>query len=840
MSEKEKQSFLFERWQRLLRRETIRDFLPWMAYDPKSKLFLMEGGYLGACYEANILSGCDSSTVAEFQAALSQDMPAGTIVQFLQANVPDVSRHVRAFSKAREPIEVDEELDGNQRSALAGASKKTLAHLQRMSREGAFGDSHVVFSDARLLVSVKMSASEVPTASQIATVQDRLNAFEGALQALGLKRLGDAEFLAVLRRLFHIDRHDDERVLEDALLRDQVLYAGDALHVIPGGCVLSTGEGERHVQVLSTRFFPKRMGLDIMNAVIGDPFGVRTQFTMPFAISLTIVIPDQVDERRSLDRQYAAVNYQAQGPLIRWVPKLGLRKQGYDVLMSALDQGDRALQVGMCFIMWCPDQKSASLSPSLIQGYLGSLGFTVAVDRFLGAVQFLNSLPLLPSQDSLTMTNRTQHMSSSQATQVLPALGDWLGQIAGPHLNPVCETGAGTMLVSRRGHPVWVDPFATTGNYNFIIAGDSGSGKTFFANQVVLDHLESGGQAWVIEIGRGFEKMCSMIGGDHIRMNDTSDFGLNPFTSVRDIDEEIDELSAIFGAMIDPSPDVTFRAGLTPEDMSIVKEAVRAVWGSRSNEGTPDDVANYLYRQEGNPRAQAMARMMGEFTRNGAYGHWFNRPMDVNLQGRFVVLELGELSSRKHLQIVVLLQFMFAIQRTIQDRAPLDSRRRMLFVDEASELLKIKAAAEFMEGAARRVRKSRGSIGIGIQRVDDLYLSEYTKIIASQAESYYLLKQRAETVHAIEKEGRLSLDEWGYTMLRSVRRTAEYSEVMVYQGGNYVVGRLSVDPFRRVLFSSSGAERDAILNLIGRGVPVGQAIETYLKAAQDSHQQEVA
>jgi conjugal transfer ATP-binding protein TraC len=224
-----------------------------------------------------------------------------------------------------------------------------------------------------------------------------------------------------------------------------------------------------------------------------------------------------------------------------------------------------------------------------------------------------------------------------------------------------------------------------------------------------------------------------------------------------------------------------------------------------------------------------MARMMGEFTINGAYGHWFNKPMDVDLRGRFVVLELGDLSSRKHLQIVVLLQFMFAIQREIQDKVSVDSRRRMLFVDEASELLKIKAAAEFMEGAARRVRKSRGSIGIGIQRVDDLYLSEYTKIIASQAESYYLLKQRPETVSAIEREGRLSLDLWGYTMLRSVRRTTEYSEVMIYQGGGYVIGRLSVDPFRRVLFSSSGAERDGIFRLMEAGLSAGDAIKTYLE-----------
>jgi conjugal transfer ATP-binding protein TraC len=271
--------------------------------------------------------------------------------------------------------------------------------------------------------------------------------------------------------------------------------------------------------------------------------------------------------------------------------------------------------------------------------------------------------------------------------------------------------------------------------------------------------------------------------------------------------------------------------------MSIIKEAIRAVFGSKSKDGTPEDVLKYFASQDASTnvgqRAQMMARMMGEFGLNGAYGHWFNKPMDVDLTGRFNVLELGELSSRKQLQTVVLLQFMFAIQRQIQDMATVDNRRRILFVDEASELLKVKQAAEFMEGTSRRARKSRGSIGIGIQRIDDLYFNEYTKIIASQAESYYMLKQRQETISALERDSRLALDPWGYSQLRSVRRTKEYSEVMIYQGGGYVVARLSVDAFRRVLFSSSGAERDFILAQVEKGVPVGQAIENYLEKSRE-------
>jgi conjugal transfer ATP-binding protein TraC len=827
---------LFSRWKRVLSRDRVADLLPWLAFDPRTRLVFCDGGYLGAVYEARALSGIDGATIAEVVAALQQEMPAGTVMQVLNFNVPDIGNDLRAFVRARNGIDIDDEIPEAKRQALLRAASSTIKHMQGMFDTGAFSDSHVALTTTRVFITLKFVASDIPTQAMIDRILDRLAAIEGAARMLGMRRLEATEFLAVVRRMLHIHEPASNIWGGLTLLKNEVTYPGDAFDIVPGGLRVSysgnEGRRESHVRVLATKFFPKNMALDMMNLVIGDPMGVRTQFTFPYMLVWTAVFPDQVDARRTIERDRAVINYQAFGPLARWVPRLYLRKEGYDILTNALENGDRVVECSLSVVMWCRDEQAASQEAALVQASLASTGFECKLDRYLGAVQFFNSLPLVASEESLASTERTLTVSTSQAAQTLPILGDWRGQVAGPHLNPVCEPGAGTPLVTRRGHVAWADPFATTGNFNFIVAGDSGSGKTFYAQQLLLDHLESGGQAWVIEIGRGFEKMCDLVGGHHIRLSDNSTFGLNPFSSVKDLDDEIDELAGILGAMIDPATELTHRSGLDASDTALLKEAIRAVWGARAREATPDDVAQYLYQQPGDTnigrRAQMLARMMGEFTRNGAYGHWFNKPMDVDLTGRFVVLELGDLAGRHQLMIVVLLQMMFAIQRHIQDQATLDNRRRILFVDEASELLKIKAAAEFMEGTSRRARKSRGAIGIGIQRVDDLYYNEYTKIIASQAESYYLLKQRQETINSLQKDSRLALDDWGYTQLRSLRRTNEYSEVMIYQGGSYVVARLTVDRFRRTLFSSSGAERDFILSKMDQGMHAAEAIDLYI------------
>jgi conjugal transfer ATP-binding protein TraC len=832
------QSLLSLRWERLLDRDRMNGYFPWLAFDPKTQLFLLEGGYLGAFYEASVMAGAPESLVQELNAAISQDFPADTVIQVIQMNVPELSKHLEPYAQARAGLREDQTLPEDQKATLLGASDEAVSFFKdkETGRVHAFSDSHVPFTESRLYVAVKVPAAETPTQKQIDSVIDRLQAFEGAARSIHLKRANAGQLLSVVRRFFHIDRADDERVVPDTLLRDQVLYAGDGVEVIPGGARLVYEEQEKAVAVLSVKYFPETTHLGGMNHVIGDPLGVRTQFTEPYALVWTIHIPDQIDKRRGVERRSTAVNYQSFGPLVRWVPKLALHKNGIDALIERINQGDRIVECGLTVILWAEDEQAATKAAALMIGYLASIKFNLARDRFLGFVQFLNALPLFASKESIGLTRRYQTMSALQSVHLMPVLGDWAGQIASHQLNPVCTPGAGTLLISRRGHPVWADPFATTGNYNFVVAGDAGSGKTFFANQVVLDQLETGAQVWVIEIGRGFEKLCKNVGGDHIRFSDASEFGMNPFTTVGELEEELSTLASLIGAMIDPSPDITQRTGLSPADMSIVTNAIRAVWGAKARAATPHDVREFLLAQDSNERAQEMGLMMSEFGQDGAYGRWFNKPMDVDLTGRFVVLELDELASRKHLQLVVLLQFMFAIQKEMREGSTSDPRRRMLFVDEASELLKIKPAAEFLEGAYRRVRKLRGSIGVGIQRVLDLYANEYTKVLASQSESFYLLKQRQETIKQLQDNGHLAFDQYGYTMLGSLRRTNEYSEIMVYQDNMVGVGRLSVDAYRQVLFSSSGDAREVILAEIARGVAPDAAIRAFL-ARQNAPQQ---
>ena len=109
---------LASRWKRLLSRERLDEFFPWLAYDAASKLFLCEGGYLGAMFEARTLSGLDEASVKEIIATLQQDMPPGTVMQVINLNIPDISQDVLAYINARMEIESDNGISEQARNAL--------------------------------------------------------------------------------------------------------------------------------------------------------------------------------------------------------------------------------------------------------------------------------------------------------------------------------------------------------------------------------------------------------------------------------------------------------------------------------------------------------------------------------------------------------------------------------------------------------------------------------------------------------------------------------------------------------------------------------------------------
>lgn len=807
---------------RQMRRSSISDILPFLSYNPKNNLIFSSDRELnpmiGALYVAPApISFANDQLLAEMRSAISTPIGAGAFLQFLRFDVPDITGIVRDYRSARLPLEIE---DDSFSMALRDLSDYFSSFLETLTDKPPFIGNSIHASESYLIFSVSTPSPETPNEKFIKDCDMQFDNTVASMTSLGLRRADPATFLKIWRRFLHYYSPWDDTLSEDRLLKDQIPSPGDGLVEMTGGIrsLIGRDEPDTIITPFSIKEFPEEHNMVLMDALMGDSTGVKSGCPDPVMWSWTARMPDQPAKRNWVKKKHATINYQAFGPAAKWVPSIMYKKRGFDNLVHMIEgKGDAILEVSLSAFIFSRDVDHAKRSAAVFQSNCQSWNFDMRVDDLIPLPVFLNALPLYPTVESTAMLHRFKTMSSTQAVSILPIFGDWKGP---GNFGDLSFRGAGTPLITRRGNVTLFDIFSSNGNYNFYISGGSGAGKSTFSQGLVTDQLAIGANSWVIEIGRSFEKLCKVLGGTHLSFDENTDIRMNPFSMVVEFEDELDELTGIHATMASPNEN------LSAEDLTYIKESIRSVYSEKGRGASPTDVYLYLLAQPSD-REKMLARMMFDYTVNGPYGHIFTGSSNIDLNHRLTVLELQDLQSRKGLQAVVLLQLMFSIQRQMYSLSA-SGRRNILFVDEASELLKIDSASSFMEGAYRRARKNKGAIGIGIQGVSDLFLSKTTEIIASQSEHRFLLFQEAESIQRAVAEKQLILNDYTTSLISGLRKSKGFSEMVISSCGSSGAFRYVLDPYTLAMSSTSGKARDQVLADIHNGMRVKDAIVRYL------------
>jgi conjugal transfer ATP-binding protein TraC len=265
----------------------------------------------------------------------------------------------------------------------------------------------------------------------------------------------------------------------------------------------------------------------------------------------------------------------------------------------------------------------------------------------------------------------------------------------------------------------------------------------------------------------------------------------------------------------------------------LIGNCIKDVWDEKQTDATISDVWDHLKAQM-DTATPDMARDLNRllvallpYTANGVYASYFNGPATIDFSNNFIVLELEELKSRKDLQALVLEIIMYRItQEMYLDR----SRRKLVIIDEAWDLMGSNTSASFIEAGYRRARKYRGSFGMVTQSVDDFYKNAAAKAAIDNADWLFLLRQKSESIDRLEKEGKLRVDEYLRRILNSVSTEhGMYSEIYVSNPTGSGIGRLLLDPFTMLLYSTRAEDFEAIRSYQAQGLDIVRAIERVLQ-----------
>ena len=816
---------------------SLSQWLPYRAYLDDRQVFVNRDA-LGFCLEVRPQSGADEE-MSRVLSALYAASPPGTGIQFHLLASPDIRAPLRRYADLRlldnaVPEFAARGRPGRHRNIHRTMARRRVGHYLTGSRTSLLPNQSYLFREFRLIVSVSLPGDP----EDLSRIDELLLLRGGAratLYAAGFpSRVWTApDLINWISALL-----DPHRRCGDCLpltydpgreLREQVLDRSTRLVIRQTGIELSNPAADEagELRLMSVRSFPPRFALWNMGSLIGDLYQATLQYPCPFLITLGVHVLDAESTRHWAYLKAARATTNATSYMARFLPDLQARKADWDIVLQALDDGQQLVDLHHQVGLFAPRHEIARAEQAA-RAIFRARGFELSRDTLMMTQGLIGSLPMTMSASfhaDLTRMKRVTTKTSANAVHLAPLLAEWQG------------TGTPVMLFGgRRGQVMQIDIFDNpAGNYNVAIAGTSGSGKSLLLNEIAAAYLGTGARVWIIDVGRSYEKACRNFGGSFIEFTERAALSLNPFTFVDDIDEDMELLQPLLAQMVSP------REPLDGFRYSTLGAAIKKTWKAKGRGMTVSDIHDLLATgrlddamdtsstgsQDGDRRLMDLAAMLHPYTRDGVYGKYFESAATIDFRSDFIVLELEELKAKKDLQTVVLLIVMYRITREMYFSR---DRKKIVIIDEAWDLLSGGATAEFIEAGYRRARKYKGAFMSATQGVDDYYRNPAAKAALDNSDWMFLLRQKPESIEMLDKLGQLTMDDAMKRLLQSLRTEhGAYSELFIHSPVGNGIGRLIVDPYSLLLFSSRAEDFNAISVKRAAGLTVSEAIDAVLR-----------
>jgi len=834
------------------------DLLPYLAWIPERRLFVLEGDVpqkvdgIGFCIEMAPQTGA-TPDMADLLTTIFTYLPEGSGVQWSLIATPLIDRFLDNYVGARlDPDKASSRVERERRELYRALAERQAEHFRKGSTNPIVPNQPYLLRDFRIVMSVVIPATSYDDEDFLQEIVSIRETCATALKTYYQfeRDWGPEELInwcAVIlnpqetllkRNAPHIN-YDDGRPI-----KRQIIAPNTVTRVTEDGLVYGLPQrgNQMIAKCMSVRSYPKACTLNAMGSLIGDYMQPAIGYTSPFMITIGITTQDFEETRAATQMRAARATQKAESPMAKFMPELADIKYDWDLAQRSFDDGKGTVRMYHQLILFAKPEDMARAEQAA-QAVWRSRQFEIVEDTYIQIQGMLGSLPmaLTPTLTrDIRLAQRLTTKTVPNAVNMAPLLAEWHG--VGRPIVP---------MWGRRGQSMGIDLFAnTSGNFNAAICGTSGSGKSVLLNSIALSYLGIGGRVWIIDIGRSFEKLCHTVGGQYLEFTAEADIRLNPFSMVTTIEEDLEMLIPLFEQMISPS------RPLEDYQRRQLGLHILSVWYDKGRNATVDDLAYSLINncEKGGPNPQAadeewlrkiramsheerqnycdprirdLGVQLFPFSSDGPYGRYFQGETNVNFENDLIVLELEELAGKKDLQAVIMFLLMY---RITQNMYLTRDRPKVCILDEAWALLGGGGSGEFIETGYRRARKYNGSFCAATQSIGDFSLSRAAEAAMNNADWMFLLRQKAESVLALEKSDKLVIDKYMKDMLMSVKTVAgAYSEVFVHGGQmGHGIGRVLFDPFSLLLVSSKAEDFEAVRLYRDRGYSIVDALESVL------------
>ncbi|TFW13386.1 type IV secretion system protein TraC [Massilia arenosa] len=821
--------------------ERFADCLPYRAYDQKTQLFLNRSGP-GFMLELAPQSGADEQMI-EVLLSLYATCPPDTGIQFHLFGSPDIGELLRQYANLRQedPDQYDKaETLGRpvrNENLYRKLARQRVGHLLNGARTSLSKGFTFKVRHFRLMLSVSLDHKAEWTEDEVLALRDSMSA---TLLTAGFpNRSATADDLIKWcgkfvnpGRLFGshtAPAYDPGRELCDQIVDFDTIQDPTPSHLH----IWKEEDAEgMEVRLLSVQRHPRQFYLWQAGSLIGDLMQPTLQYGVPFLITMGVYMLNPSTVRTAVTANHMRAAKNAKSKLAEVMPDVPEKLKDWAAAAAVIDAGGGLVSLYHQVALFVRPGEAAT-AVETAKSIWRARGFELNVDLYHQRQALIASLPMTLSPGlhaDLHKMRRTSRKTTANAVHLAPLLAEWPG------------TGTPVLMFQgRRGQVAACDLYDNAlggGNYNFALIGTSGSGKSATLNEIAWSYLSTGASVRILDFGRSMEKLCRKAHGTHIEIKSDVKICFNPFTRVQQIEEDIEILEPTIALMCSPKSELSDvqRKSLSAlilkfyrsygQDLTITAIRDAAVEGTIAELGLKQD-----------QRVRDLAIMLNPYAKGGQYERFFEGPNTINFDNDLVVIENEELVRKPALRPV--LNSLLLYQITGEMYLSRD-RKKILILDEVKQQLDTGGRDDpnlsaVIDAAARRARKYGGALGTATQNGDDYYTSTQLETALNCADWVFLLRQKPESIEALQSRGRILMDDAKKRLLNSLRtEPGVFAEMYISCPIGEGLVRLALDPAAHLLFSNRLEDNRVLDQLRAEGYSIDEAIEIVLKARAEA------
>ena len=463
----------------------LKDLLPYELYDEEHGIYL-HTTHTGFCLELLPIVGSSDELENDLQFLINEVFEEDSYIQWLLFADPNVSSTLESWQKIRSGKGV----------MLEQLAKRRVSYFKSAIENGKNMPPRKF--RCCMSYSVKLNPSNPIQSQQLANLKERI--IKTLQRHTHVQSLNPDGLLTLINSMntpsFEIMSPSKTLWNPLSLLKDQVSPIG--YHHTLSKDVITLTPNNQHswgLKTYSVSEFPRIWALGSMSQLIGDSFSDFGRLKYPFYLHYGIHLPKQEQIQEAFQKRVAIIDHQSKSPtLMRMIPGFSEEVEDYNLVRKQLSKGHRIIQSGFTVGIYAP-QAEILKEEQVILSIFRNNHWNLEANTYTHLSHHLACLPMSWSPDHITAFRQKglvlKKGISSEMRVMTPIQGEWQG------------TGSpGMLLMGRKGQLFQWSAFDNdSGNYNTIVVGRSGSGKSVFMQELLVSTLGCGGRVFVIDVG---------------------------------------------------------------------------------------------------------------------------------------------------------------------------------------------------------------------------------------------------------------------------------------------------------------------------------------------------